>query len=193
LWLLLGLGNPGHEYAQTRHNLGFLLVERLLQRARTALPAGGGACREVQVRLFGAELVLARPTTFMNLSGAAATLLLKRHAAGPADLLLAYDDLDLPLGQLRLRMRGSDGGHKGVRSVLEALGTEEVPRIRMGIRPPGPIGDPAEFVLRQFEAEQWPQVERMLARAVDAVRIVLREGLTKSMSVMNDSTAAEET
>ena len=187
MWILLGLGNPGSEYAQTRHNLGFMLVDLLARRARAKLPAGGGACREVKVRLFGSELLLARPTTFMNLIGAAAAPLVRRHAAAPGELLLAYDDLDLPLGQLRVRARGSDGGHKGVRSVLEALGTEELPRIRMGIRPPGPIGDPAEFVLEAFAAEETATVDAMLERAVEAVRLLLREGLAKAMTVINAS------
>ncbi|HEX9637498.1 MAG TPA: aminoacyl-tRNA hydrolase [Acidobacteriota bacterium] len=185
MWILLGLGNPGATYSETRHNLGLMLVDRLLRRARAALPPGGGACREVKVRLFGSELLLAVPTTFMNLSGSAAALLMRRHSIAPSDLLLAYDDLDLPLGQLRVRARGSDGGHKGVRSVLEALGSEEVARIRMGIRPQAPIGDPAEFVLDRFAAPELTAVDAMLERAVDAVRMILREGLRQAMNVIN--------
>lgn len=183
--LLVGLGNPGAEYAETRHNLGFWLVDRL------ARVAGTGAFRRRYSSLFavgelgGRRLHLLKPQTFMNLSGTAVREALRGLGLGPDALWVAHDDVDLPVGRLRIRLRGSSGGHRGVASVIEAVGTEEFGRIRLGIgRPPAGV-DTADYVLAPFAPEERPLVEAMLDRAVEAVEVLVREGPERAMTRYN--------
>ncbi|MGQ9824601.1 MAG: aminoacyl-tRNA hydrolase [Desulfotomaculales bacterium] len=183
--LIVGLGNPGEEYRNTRHNAGFMVVERL------AAELGAGRwrarCRSLVAEAFsgGGKVVLARPQTFMNRSGDAVAPLLRWYALEPSGLLVVCDDLDLPLGQIRLRKKGGDGGHRGLRSVIAVLGSGEFARLRVGIGRPGPEKDVTEWVLERFSAKEAPLVEDSLARAVQALLVVLEEGIEAAMNRFN--------
>jgi peptidyl-tRNA hydrolase, PTH1 family len=163
-FLVVGLGNPGAEYANTPHNLGFMVVDRLKPIKKVAL---------------------AKPQTFMNLSGPAVKALLERYELTPGRLILVYDELALPFGQIRVRPKGSDAGHNGVKSVIGSLGTNEFPRVRLGIRPDRPIGDGAKFVLKPFKKAQMKDVEEMVVRACAAVESIIADGVEKSMTMFN--------
>lgn len=183
--LIAGLGNPGPKYAANRHNVGFRCVERLgialgltfdkdQKQARVALGDFGGR-----------RVVLARPQTFMNESGRAVAALTRFYKVPLECLLVVYDDLDLPLGSVRLRPEGGSSGHKGMRSIIEHLGTQDFPRLRIGIgRPPGRM-DPAAYVLQDFLADEGPLLEETLERAVAAVETWLRQGVEVAMDRYN--------
>lgn len=185
--LIVGLGNPGEEYEWSRHNLGFLLIDKL------AADAGAAVKRRECRSLVGAAVIegertrLTKPQTFMNLSGeAVACLLAKYEIDEPAkSLIVISDDLALPFGSIRLRARGSAGGHNGLKSIIAAIGSNEFIRLRIGIQPDHPVSDAKSFVLDQFRKPQRGEVEDILARAAEAVHVVLRDGIAKAMSLYN--------
>ncbi len=182
----MGLGNPGEEYSETRHNLGFLAVEAFARGV--ALPAGDEACDSLifRGRVAGDEVVVARPQTFMNRSGDAAACLLGLFGAAPGDLLVVCDDAALDLGILRIRPSGSDGGHRGLRSIIHALGTEEFPRLRIGIRTaPVAAGNLAEEVLSPFPPGEAETALAQASRAAECIQAVLEQGIEKAMNVYN--------
>lgn len=189
--LILGLGNPGARYAATRHNVGFRVVERLAGRRGIGLDHD-----ECNSRVgHDGELELAAPQTFMNRSGYAARCLLERRELAPEDLLVVYDEVHLPLGSLRLRPRGSPAGHRGIESVLENLGTDEVPRLRLGVA--GPEGPPAgdrmvDFVLEPFDDHELEAVEEMIERAAAACEVWAQEGTEAAMQRFNRKSPLEE-
>ncbi|MGH9798299.1 MAG: aminoacyl-tRNA hydrolase, partial [Candidatus Polarisedimenticolia bacterium] len=166
--ILLGLGNPGDEYAATRHNAGFLVAEEFLRRHGAGRVARRGRSLVAVAGLGGMDVMVARPLTFMNRSGEAAAALLREADCGPADLLVACDDLYLDLGTIRLRPGGGHGGHNGLRSILEALGSVEIPRLRLGVGPPGEGVPHAAFVLEPFRRSEREAVGAMVTRAADA-------------------------
>ena len=186
LRLLVGLGNPGPRYAGTRHNLGFDWVDRLAE-ADGADWRGFKDLGEVARSPSAPGLLYAKPHTYMNLSGRLAAALVRKHGLEPGELLIGVDEFSLPLGRLRLRASGSAGGHNGLQSVLDALGTRDVPRLRMGVGPVPAGADPAEFVLSRFRPEEKPTVKDMLERAVQAAQTVLKEGLEAAMNRFNAS------
>lgn len=184
--LIVGLGNPGSEYAETRHNLGFMVVDKLA--------AGAGVTakrRECQSRVGNAlienrRVTLVKPQTFMNLSGEAVRCLTAKYEVSVADpLIVISDDLALPFGTIRLRERGSAGGHNGLKSIIEALGTNEFIRLRIGIQPEHPISDAKRFVLDNFTRTEKASLDEILERAAEAVRSILRDGSAKAMSLFN--------
>lgn len=184
--MVVGLGNPGIKYADHRHNAGFLVVEALAQahglvfarRRRTEAYVAEG-------RIGNRETLLAKPQTFMNLSGRAVGRLSRVHAIPPQSILVVYDDLDLPLGRLRMRSEGGSGGHKGMRSIIEVLGTQDFPRLRVGIdRPPGRM-DPADYVLQPFSTEEQACFAQVLERSVAAIESWLTEGIVVAMDQFN--------
>jgi PTH1 family peptidyl-tRNA hydrolase len=189
-YLIAGLGNPGPKYAANRHNVGFRCVERLAvdlglvfdkrqERALVAL----GTCD-------GRRVILAKPQTFMNESGRAVVPLHRFYKVPLERLMVVYDDLDLPLGTVRLRPEGGSGGHKGMRSIIERLGTGDFSRLRIGIgRPPGGM-DPAAYVLQDFSADEELLLEEMLERAVLAIETWLSEGIEEAMSRYNQRNGA---
>ncbi|HXG41724.1 MAG TPA: aminoacyl-tRNA hydrolase [Dehalococcoidia bacterium] len=190
-WVVVGLGNPGPEYAETRHNAGSRCLARLARRHGIELrphrlySLGRGS-------IGGTEVVLARSRVFMNESGKAVAALLRQERVPTARLLVVCDDLDLPLGRLRLRPRGGHGGHNGLRSVIEHLGTDDFPRLRIGIGRPvrdgRPVTDPdlvAQYVLSVPTAEERPLLEEALEAACDAIEVVLAEGLDAAMNRYN--------
>ena len=188
--LIVGLGNPGIEYQFTPHNMGFLAVDRLAERC--GVKVQNRHCRAVTARARLAEvpLLLAKPETYMNLSGASVAELAEEYEAEPQrDLIVIYDDLDLPFGSLRIRERGSAGSHNGMKSVIGALGTQEFLRIRLGIGPEHPISNGTDYVLGQFRRAQHEAIDEMLDAAVEAVEMILREGPGAAMNRFNRKAA----
>lgn len=189
--LILGLGNPGEEYRDTRHNVGFRVADELARRWGISLDRL--ECNSRTGRLGGTggvsgEVLLVQPQTYMNRSGYAARCFVERHQLEPSSVLVVYDEVSLPLGRLRLRRSGSPAGHRGLESVIESLRTAEVPRLRLGIAPPDgpPTGeDLADFVLSPFAAEDRETVEEMIRRAADAAETWLREGVEVAMNRFN--------
>jgi PTH1 family peptidyl-tRNA hydrolase len=185
--LIVGLGNPGREYEMTRHNLGFMLVDRLFERAGGRRFRNESSAKVVEVTLAGKRALLAKPQTFMNLSGDAARLLLEHYGdAEAANLIVACDDVALPFGTIRVRPRGSAGGQKGLKSIIERLGTQEFARVRLGVRPDHPVDDLASFVLSPIPRRDRETLEHALERAADAVEMVLREGVERAMALFNE-------
>lgn len=190
--LIVGLGNPGSEYASHRHNIGFRAVEALARaHGLTFRREKGSKAHVASGQIGGREVILAKPQTFMNLSGQAVGRVHRAHKISPENLLVVYDDLDLPLGRLRLRPEGGSGGHKGMRSILDSLGTQAFPRLRVGIdRPPGRM-DPAEYVLQPFAEEERPLLPELLERAVAATECWLAEGIVAAMDRFNRPALAD--
>jgi len=184
-WLIAGLGNPGSKYEKTWHNLGFLVVDRLAER--NGLRFSRKECQALvgAGKLGPADVWLAKPQTFMNLSGASLAQLLAKYELGPANLLLVYDDLDLPWTNIRVRPKGSSGGHKGVQSTIREIGSSEFARVRLGIHPGHPIGDGAEFVLSPIRRGQAKELEELLDAASRAVESIVTEGVEKAMAGFN--------
>jgi len=182
---IVGLGNPGPEYAATPHNFGFEVVDELARRA-----AGGVRVQECQALTGravwqGRAVLLVKPLTYMNLSGVAVRQLLAKYQRTAADLIVLYDDVDLPLGEIRIRERGSAGTHNGMRSLLAELGTAEFVRVRLGIRPDHPVTDVARYVLAPWRKTDREQVGQVRDRAADAVEMILSEGVSKAMCLFN--------
>ena len=183
--LVIGLGNPGREYARNRHNAGFQIVDRLAARAGEKFGKHPGRVLAARVTFAEVPVVLAKPQTFMNLSGASVSALVHwYHVDTLKDLLVIYDDLDLPVGKIRLRPAGSAGGHKGLISIIEHLRTETFCRLRVGIGRPE-YGEPFRYVLDNFTAEEWTAMDAAQERAADAVECFLREGIVAAMNQFN--------
>ncbi|MGH9519214.1 MAG: aminoacyl-tRNA hydrolase [Terriglobales bacterium] len=182
-FLLLGLGNPGPEYEWTPHNFGFLLVEEVARRAAIRLRTH--ECQALTGRGVwqGHPLWLAQPMTYMNLSGASVAQLLAKQPV--SDWLVACDELDLPLGTIRLRQRGSAGSHNGLRSIVASLGTTEFARLRLGIGPDHPVADRVGFVLGRWSKAQQDQAQAAVGVAADAIERVLTLGMARAMSQFN--------
>lgn len=194
--LILGLGNPGDRYRETRHNLGFRTVEELARRWKVSIGRlECGALVGVHEASDNPEdrVTLAKPQTYMNRSGYAARCLIERHGFAPEDLLVVYDELALPLGRLRLRPGGSPGGHRGMESVLDSLRTDRVPRLRLGIAPEDAAEDggsafgegQVNYVLAPFAADERETVEAMICRAADACEAWIEDGPEAAMSRFN--------
>ena len=184
--LIVGLGNPGAQYEWTRHNLGFMLVDLLARESGREVKRA--ECRALVglAEIEGRGVELAKPQTYMNLSGESVACLVKKRELNPAaDLIVVSDDLALPLGAIRLRARGSAGGHNGLKSIIAALKTEEFMRLRIGIRPAHPIGDARSFVLERFPQAQRGEVQQVLERATQALRAVVADGIDKAMARYN--------
>jgi len=184
--LIVGLGNPGIEYQFTPHNLGFLAVDRIAEQC--GVEVRNRQCRALTARaeIAGVPVLLAKPETFMNLSGLSVRELVDEYQADPVkDLLVIYDELDLPLGSIRVRKQGSAAGHNGMKSILEALGSQEVQRIRLGVAPDHEVGDGARYVLGAFRKPQYPLIDEVLDTAAKAVRKILTDGVDAAMNEFN--------
>lgn len=190
--LVLGLGNLGQRYAGTRHNLGFDLVDRLCGLTKARPTRANRLFEEYRCRVADREIILAKPMTFMNLSGVAARALLQDHSFEPANMLVVVDDFSLPLGSLRMRSSGSDGGHNGLASIIDYLESDQFPRLRLGI---GPVADNKEivaFVLEPFEAREQEAVARLLETGSEAVLLAITHRLELAMSKYNRPPALPE-
>lgn len=182
--LIVGLGNPGSKYANTRHNVGFLVVTQLAKEHGIKVRGNLGPAIYGQGEIAGQSVILLQPTTFMNDSGRAVAYACRRSQVDLDDILIIYDDLDLPLGRIRLRAKGSSGGHKGLRSIITALGTQDIGRLRIGIgRPQGQ--DVVDYVLSPFSAEEMPTLEQAVARAGDAVVAWVEQGIMQAAAQYN--------
>ncbi len=190
--LIVGLGNPGREYLMTPHNMGFMTVDRLAEICRAEFSRREARALIASARLHGQQVVLAKPQTFMNLSGASVSGLLRSLDLSVEDLIVLVDDVDLPLGSLRIRRKGSAGGHNGLKSVIVALKTDDFTRVRMGVGPEKPIEDLVSYVLTPFREEDRETVTEMIGQAVQAVGVILREGAEKAMNLFNRKVSAEE-
>ena len=184
-WLVVGLGNPGERYAYTPHNLGFLVADRLASRHGIRLALKRAMSLVGVGEIGAARVVLAKPQTFMNRSGGAVRALLETESLGADRLVLVYDELSLPWGNLRVRAKGSAGGHHGVESVISQLGTTEFARVRLGIHPGRPVEDGAEFVLTPFPRTWLQELDEFVDRAADAVEVLIAEGVDKAMAKFN--------
>jgi len=182
--LIVGLGNPGPRYADTRHNVGFMLLDRLARRHGIEVTRRQCTALTGLGTISGERVCLAKPQTFMNLSGEAVACLCRFFKIVPSDLLIVYDDRDLPLGRIRIRQRGSAGGHRGVESIIDRLGTSDFPRLRIGIGRPQQM-EAVQHVLTSFSTDEWPAIEGALDRAADAVEVALAEGLETAMNRYN--------
>jgi PTH1 family peptidyl-tRNA hydrolase len=190
--LIVGLGNPGIEYQFTLHNLGFLAVDRIAERHGASV--ANRRCRALTGKavMGGEAVLLAKPETFMNLSGlAVAALVSELEADATRDLVVIYDDLDLPFGALRIRQRGGAGGHHGMESIIGALRTQEFARIRLGISPGRPVADGAQYVLSQIKKSQMAAVDEALDAAAGAVEMLVSEGIAAAMNRFNRRDAEE--
>lgn len=183
--MILGLGNPGARYKRTRHNLGFLVVDELAQRHRLKEKARRSA-RVWEGSMANTPVVLAQPQTMMNASGNAAVDLRRAYNVHDyGNLLVVYDELDLPVGTVRMRDKGSSGGHNGMRSIIERLGTQELARLRIGIGRPPPGEDPIDYVLTTFRHDERPVVEQAVRYAADAVESWVELGAAETMNRFN--------
>jgi len=192
--LVVGLGNPGIEYQFTPHNLGFLTIDRVAQRCGVDVASRRCQAATAKVKLAGHEVLLAKPETYMNLSGLSVRKLVDDLEIIPADgLIVVYDELDLPFGATRIRQRGGTAGHNGVESVVGALGTDEFVRVRLGIQPEHPVRDGAKFVLGQFKKSQLETVDDLVERGADAVEAILKDGIGAAMNRFNQKPKKEET
>jgi PTH1 family peptidyl-tRNA hydrolase len=184
--LIVGLGNPGIEYQFTPHNMGFLAVDRIAEQCGVRVNNRHCRAQTARTRIAGNEVVLAKPETYMNLSGTSVRDLVREYQVQPEqDLILLYDELDLPFGTLRVRAGGRSAGHNGVESVISALRTQEIMRVRMGVGPDYPIDDGARYVLSQFKKSQYPVVDQVLDSAAEAVGVILGEGIGAAMNRFN--------
>ncbi len=185
--MIAGLGNPGREYEATRHNVGFMVVDLVAANARKSFVPGKGDYFYSEMRHAGEDVVLVKPTTFMNNSGTAVKDAAKKFGADVSDLLVVYDDFNIPLGKLRLRKGGSDGGHNGIYSVIYSLNDDGFPRLRCGIGSEEvvPGRDMAGFVLSEFEEDELARVEEMTKNAAEAVLTFIRSGIQVTMNRFN--------
>lgn len=184
-WLVVGLGNPGEEYDLTRHNVGFRVVDILASRFGVRIRRN--ECRSLvgRAELEGRAFELVKPQTYMNLSGEAVACLLKKPSRSPQRVLVVVDDLALPFGTIRMRKKGSAGGHNGLRSIIGALGNQEFGRLRIGIDPGHPISNTKKFVLDRFSASDSEKLAEVLERSADAAESVMKDGFESAMSVFN--------
>ena len=182
--LIVGLGNPGAEYERTRHNVGWQVVDAFARKFRIDVSRHEKNALTGTGRVAGGGVLVAKPLTYMNLSGDAVRLLVNAYGEANDDLVVVYDDIDLPLGKLRIRPNGSAGTHNGMRSIIESLGHENFPRLRIGIgsQEQGPLRD---YVLDEFTAEEQPLVEKAITRSVDALVLIVRGDLKRAMNEFN--------
>jgi len=185
--LIVGLGNPGKEYRETRHNVGFMVVDEIARRHNLTLAMAPTQVPDAFLaKKYGPEpLLVAKPLTFMNRSGDAVAGLARYYDIVPGDLLVVVDEAALPFGRLRARPRGSAGGHNGLKSVIDRLGTTEFPRLRLGVGRGDARRDLADHVLSKFEADEQPALEEFITRAADAAEMFAAEGIEKVMNVYN--------
>ena len=183
--LIVGLGNPGPEYQWTPHNLGFLAVDEIANRASIRVERPEGKALVGLGKVAGEEVVLAKPQTYMNLSGISVRDLLEKYELGPEDLLLMFDERDLPWGMIRIGERGSPGTHNGAKSVTSVVGTQEFARLRLGCGPDHPVSDLAAYVLRPMKKADLEVAAEMVAAAGDAVEMILTQGIAAAMNKYN--------
>jgi PTH1 family peptidyl-tRNA hydrolase len=185
LWAVIGLGNPGRRYTGTRHNVGFVLVRRMARRWGAKFRTRKYGAKIAEVMRNDERLVLAQPQTYMNSSGTAVRQIVEAYRIPPQNLVVVYDDLDIPVGQIRLRKIGRAGSHKGMCSIVAEIGTAAFPRLRIGIGPLGQGDEATEFVLSPFSREELPVLEDALVRAEEALEMVVDGRIDAAMNAFN--------
>jgi len=188
--LIVGLGNPGFGYRRTRHNLGFMVVNRVGEQRGMRFRRGRFRCMQAEGDIGRERVLLVRPMTFMNLSGECVAAVAREHGGDPCQMLAVCDDVNLELGRLRLRRGGSAGGHKGLASIIHHLGSHEFARLRLGIGQPPPGTEMMGYVLSPFRREEWPVVNDMIERAAQAIEVWVYFGIEEAMNRFNHSGAA---
>lgn len=183
--LIVGLGNPGPEYAETRHNVGFMVVDRLAEEASTSFSHEKGDVLLARARHRGRRYGLAKPMSYMNRSGGAVLTLVRRFGLDPGDVLVIYDDIHLDVGRMRLREKGSAGGHNGVQDIIDRLGTDVFPRLRIGVGSDFPRGRQADYVLSPFTPDQLVLVDEVLGAAREAALTFVTDGVVTAMNRYN--------
>ncbi|MBN2075463.1 MAG: aminoacyl-tRNA hydrolase [Dehalococcoidales bacterium] len=197
--LIVGLGNPGRRYERTRHNLGFLCVNRLARECNIKMSKSQGKARTGKGRIAGNEVLLARPQTYMNLSGESVKLLLNKTRTETDELIVIHDDLDLPVGKIRIRFGGGSGGHRGINSIFQETGSRDFYRVRIGIGKPPRFKDNVEiqeddmidYVLSNFTSDEKKVIEKTIPLASEAVISLIAEGLTTTMNKYNSNSIKE--
>jgi len=186
VWLIVGLGNPGPKYEWTRHNCGFMLVDELARRAGKVIRTPEAQSLTARVTIGSTDALLVKPQTWMNLSGVAVAALVRKHSiVAPGEVLVISDDLALSIGRMRIRRDGSAGGHNGLKSIIEKLGSQQFPRLRIGIAPEHQLADTRDFVLGEFSKPERATLAVTVAEAADAVEVLLNSGIEESMSKYN--------
>ncbi len=185
--LIVGLGNPGREYEWSRHNLGFMLIDKVARDSGVQVSRRECSSLVGRGEIEGEQVKLVKPQIYMNLSGEAVRCLLSKHnLPEPGErLIVISDDLALPFGKLRIRARGSAGGHNGLKSIIAAIGTNEFVRLRIGIQPEHPVAEAKRFVLDSFPRAARPEVQTILDQSAEAIRVLLRDGVLKAMTAFN--------
>lgn len=184
-YLIVGLGNPGRRFREDRHNIGFMVLDHLLKRLDLIFSRSQNDALVVDGRIAEHKVIFVKPQTFMNRVGVSVAPLLRYYRIPLDQLLIIFDDLDLPLGALRIRPKGGSGGHRGLQSVIQQLGSENFPRMRLGIgRPPGQM-DPAVYVLQSFSKDEQDVVDITLEKAADGIEVYIREGIEAAMTRFN--------
>ncbi len=191
--LIVGLGNPGIEYQFTPHNIGFLAVDRIAEQCGVMVDNRHSKALTARSRIGNEEVLLAKPETYMNLSGMSVRELVDKCGVDPEkDLIVIYDELDLPLGMIRIRERGSSAGHNGMQSIINALQTQEIARIRLGVAPDDPAKGGASYILAQFRKSQMAAVDELLDLAAQAVTVTLNESTKAAMNRFNRKKTPDE-
>jgi len=183
--LIIGLGNPGSEYKNTRHNAGFIAVDFLSRQWKASFKESAYDALLARTKIDSEDVILAKPLTYMNLSGKAVRPLFKKYGGKVEDLLIIYDDLDLKLGQIRFRKKGKSGGHHGMASVIAALGREDIPRLKIGIGRPSADVDPIDYVLSPFSRQEWEIIENLLPAMEEGIKCFIKEGIEEAMNLYN--------
>ncbi len=184
MFLIAGLGNPGSRYISTRHNIGFMVVDRVAEKEAIRLDSEGYYSVWGRGNIAGHDVVIAKPLTFMNLSGRAVAALSRAFSIPPESIIVVCDDCDLPLGRLRIRKRGGSGGHRGLESIIDHLGSTDFPRVRVGVGRP-PEGDLTHYVLSPFKKEEAELLDDVIERAALSIRAVIEHGIEYSMNRFN--------
>ena len=185
MWIVVGLGNPEKKYSRTRHNLGFMLIQRMADKQNAKLKKRKYLSKAAQVELEHNPVLLVKPWTYMNRSGVAVQKLLQHSGVRPDRMIVVYDDLDIPLGEIRIRKSGGPGTHNGMASIVREIDSTEFPRIRLGIGPLPPDVDATDFVLGEFTEKEWQIVEECLGRTEKSLTYILSNGIEKAMTKFN--------
>ena len=183
--LIVGLGNPGRRYAKTRHNVGYMMIDHIAGVLGEKVERLHGRSLICSTNLAGTDVLLAKPQTYMNLSGYAVRELVSDERLDLSRCVVIYDEVSLPLGKLRLRPSGGAGGHRGMQSILQTLGSREVPRLRIGIAAEQPVGDLTEHVLGKFKADEWAAVDEVSEECLGVLEVFLTKGIDRAMTQYN--------
>lgn len=182
---IIGLGNPGNDYAETRHNIGFMVIAELSARYRAKIKPGKGSFYLGRAKIKGDSVVLAIPTTYMNRSGIAVRQIAQQEGFEPDEILIVLDDFELPFGQLRIRKTGSAGSHNGLGDIIDRLETKDIPRLRVGIGEPNSRIDPADYVLSRFSPSERKDLPNVIADCASAIETAIKDGIDQSMNIYN--------